>query len=540
MSFTRENEMINKPITSCKAYERLSEIAQEPFDLTKEGNMSPQRLNKYIAESAGYRLLYGTERINEDTMRALVDLAHETQALEQMKKMQEGEVVNFIHGFPSENRPALHTAVRDFFENSNTGPKAEEASRLAKGELDKLKAFIGKIDEQNLMTDMVVVGIGGSELGPKASYEALQYLAKPNREVHFIGNIDPDSIGIILKKVDLSKTLVLVISKTGTTLETVTNEEALRAQYKRLGLNPSEYFVSVSSEGSPLDDKTNYLETFHIWDWIGGRYSTSSMVGGVLLAFAYGYQPFWEFLRGANAMDKAALNKDISKNIPLLGGLLGIWNRNFLKMPTYAIIPYTQALGRFVAHIQQVDMESNGKGIDKEGRQVNFETGPIVFGEPGTNAQHSFFQSLHQGTTVVPIEFIGFKSQQLGYDFEWNGTTSQQKLLSNLFAQAIALATGQKSENPNQNFWGNRPSHILLCKQLTPFALGALMAYYEHKIAFQGFIWGINSFDQEGVTLGKHVATKLIDRFAAQNGVTGRGNQPYPVGDALMKQLETL
>lgn len=540
MSFTRENEMLNKPITSCKAYERLNEIAQEPFDLTKEGNMSPQRLNKYIAESAGYRLLYGTERINEETMRALVDLAHETQALEQMKSMQEGEIVNYIHGFPSEGRPALHTAVRDFFENSSTAPKAEEATKLAKGELEKLKAFTAKIDEQNLMTDMIVVGIGGSELGPKASYEALQYLAKPNREVHFIGNIDPDSIGIILKKVDLSKTLVLVISKTGTTLETVTNEEALRAQYKKQGLNPAEYFVSVSSEGSPLDDKTNYLETFHIWDWIGGRYSTSSMVGGVLLAFAYGYQPFWEFLRGANAMDKAALNKDISKNIPLLGALLGIWNRNFLKMPTYAIIPYTQALGRFVAHIQQVDMESNGKGIDKEGRRVNFDTGPIVFGEPGTNAQHSFFQSLHQGTTIVPIEFIGFKTHQLGYDFEWNGTTSQQKLLSNLFAQAIALATGQKSDNPNQNFLGNRPSHILLCKQLTPFALGALMAYFEHKIAFQGFVWGINSFDQEGVTLGKHVATKLIDRFAAQNGVTGRGNQPYPIGDALMKQLETL
>ena len=309
---------------------------------------------------------------------------------------------------------------------------------------------------------------------------------------------------------------------------------------KQLGLNPAEHLISVTSQGSPLDNKSQYRECFHIWDWIGGRYSTSSMVGGVLLSFAYGFQVFWELLRGANAMDKAALNKEINKNLPLLGAVLGIWNRNFLHYPTYAIIPYSQALGRFTAHIQQVDMESNGKHIDQEGNDVNFDTGPIVFGEPGTNAQHSFFQLLHQGTVVVPIEFIGFKQNQSGYDFEWNGTSSQEKLLSNLFAQAIALATGQESDNPNQSFKGNRPSHTLLCKQLTPFAFGALMSYYEHKIAFQGFIWGINSFDQEGVTLGKSVANKLIDRFAAQNGHPTRGNQPYPVGDALLKQLETL
>lgn len=540
MSFLREKEMTSSQFMSCKAYEQLKQIAEHPFDLTKEGNITPQRLNKYTSESSGYRLLYGTERINEETMHSLVDLAQQTGALEKMIKMQSGEIINFIHGYPSENRAALHTATRDFFESPIAAPTAEEASKIAKIEVEKLKAFTAKIDEENRMTDMLVVGIGGSELGPKAAYEALQSLAKPGRNVHFIGNIDPDCLGLALKKVNLAKTLILVVSKTGTTLETVTNEEAIRAQFKQLGLNPAEHIISVTSQGSPLDNKSLYLECFHIWDWVGGRYSTSSMVGGVLLSFAYGFQAFWEFLRGANSMDKAALHKEINKNIPLLGALLGIWNRNFLHYSTYAIIPYSQALGRFTAHIQQVDMESNGKHIDQEGAKVNFETGPIVFGEPGTNAQHSFFQSLHQGTTVVPIEFIGYKNNQTGYDFEWNGTSSQEKLLSNLFAQAIALATGQESDNPNQMFTGNRPSHILLCKQLTPFALGALMAYYEHKIAFQGFIWGINSFDQEGVTLGKHVATKLIDRFAAQNGQPSRGNQPYPIGDALLKQLETL
>lgn len=540
MSFLREKEMTSTQFMTCKAYQVLKSLAEHPYDLTKEGNITPQRLNKYASESAGYRLLYGTERIDEETMHALGDLAHETGALDKMIKMQSGEIVNFIHGSASENRAALHTATRDFFENPTMTANAQEAIRIAKVEVEKLKAFTTKIDEDNEMTDMLVVGIGGSELGPKAAYESLQFLAKPGRHVHFIGNIDPDCLGLALKKVNLAKTLVLVVSKTGTTLETVTNEEAIRAQYKQLGLNPSEHFVSVTSQGSPLDNLTQYLESFHIWDWVGGRYSTSSMVGGVLLAFAYGFQVFWEFLRGANAMDKAALNKDINKNIPLLGALLGVWNRNFLNCATYAIIPYSQALGRFTAHIQQVDMESNGKRIDQGGQPVEFQTGPIVFGEPGTNAQHSFFQMLHQGTTIVPIEFIGFKINQTGYDFEWNGTTSQEKLLSNLFAQAIALATGQESDNPNQVFAGNRPSHTLLCKQLTPFALGALMAYFEHKIAFQGFIWGINSFDQEGVTLGKHVATKLIDRFAAQKGHASRGNQPYPVGDALLKQLETL
>jgi len=540
MSFLKENQMTNTQFMSCKAFQQLKAISENPFDLTKEGNINPQRIAKYAAESAGFRLLYATERVNDETLKALIDLAQQTKALEKMQRMQFGEIVNYIHGYPSENRPALHTAIRDFFENPITAPKAAEATKIAKVEVDKLKSFIAKVDEENQFTDMIVIGIGGSELGPKAAYEALLSHGNQGRKVHFIGNIDPDSIGLTLKKVNPAKTLVVVISKTGTTLETVTNEEAIRSQYKTLGLNPVEHFISITTPGSPLDNHSLYLETFHFWDYVGGRYSTSSMVGGVLLSFAYGFPVFWEFLRGANAMDKAAQNQDINRNIPLLGALLGIWNRNFLNYSNYAIIPYCQTLGRFTAHIQQVDMESNGKAIDQEGRLVDFQTGPVVFGEPGTNAQHSFFQMLHQGTTIVPVEFIGFKINQTGYDFEWNGTSSQEKLLSNLIAQTIALAQGQTNDNPNQQFFGNRPSHLLLSKQLSPFSLGALFSYYENKIDFQGFIWGINSFDQEGVALGKQLATRLIDRFAAQNGHPSRGVQPYPVGDAYLKQLETL
>jgi glucose-6-phosphate isomerase len=280
------------------------------------------------------------------------------------------------------------------------------------------------------------------------------------------------------------------------------------------------------------------LESFYIWDWIGGRYSSTSMVGGVLLAFAFGFDVYYEFLKGANAMDKAALNKDVDHNIPLLGALLAVWNRNFLGYQTLALIPYCRALRRFPAHIQQVAMESNGKHIDRAGNRVSFETGEIIWGEPGTNAQHSFYQLIHQGTSIIPLEFVGFRESQYEDDVLFHETTSQEKLLGNMFAQAIGLATGQRSDNPNKEFDGNRPSHILLGKKLTPFALGALLAYYEHKVAFQGFIWGINSFDQEGVQLGKVLANKIIDRFGA---LKGRKEAPeYPLGDAFLKHLDTL
>lgn len=521
-----------------KATTRLRHLAEHPYDLTKEGNLNPQRLAKFCSEACGYKLLYGTERVDEEVLHALTELAEESGALKKMAKMQAGETMNFIEGFASENRPALHTAARDFFENPNKGKGAVEAAELSRKEVDKLKAFIAKID--NRYTDLIAVGIGGSDLGPKAHYIALKHLQKPGRNVHFISNIDPDDTAMVLRQVDLKKALVLVISKSGTTLETMVNEEFLRRHFQAAGLKPEEHFVSVSCQGSPLDNPKRYLECFHMWDWVGGRYSTTSMCGGVTLAFACGFDVYWEFLRGANAMDKMALEPDISKNLSLLGALLGIWNRDFLHHPTLAIIPYSQALARYAAHIQQVDMESNGKRIDQKGHPVDFDTGPLIFGEPGTSAQHSFYQLLHQGTTLSPMEFIGYKKNVCNQDIEIQGTTSQEKLLANLFAQAIALATGKSSDNPNKVFPGNRPSHILLAKQLTPFSLGALLSYYENKIAFQGFIWGINSFDQEGVQLGKELATRIIHRIADHKGHAQGDQKPYPLGDAFLKYLDSL
>jgi len=526
----KESDFLQYP-----AYRKLALLANTPFDLAKEGNLTPARLAHFSGESAGYRLLYGTERVTDEVMQALFELAREAHALEKMAQMQSGAILNFIQGYPSENRTVLHTATRDFFEHPNQGKVALAAAQQAKKEVDKLQSFIAAIDQGKQFTDLVTIGIGGSDLGPRAHYVALQHLLKEGRRVHFISNIDPDDAAMVFKGLNLSKTLVVVVSKTGTTLETQANEAFARAYFTKAALPPEKHFISVTSQGSPMDDKQRYLESFYIWDWVGGRYSTTSMVGGLLLSFAFGFDIYWEFLRGANAMDKAALHSAPDKNLPLLGALLSVWNRNFLHYPTLALIPYSQALSRYSAHIQQVEMESNGKHIDQKGHLVQFATGPVIWGEPGTNAQHSFYQLIHQGTDIIPLEFIGYKLSQCGQDHTLQGTTLQQKLLSNLFAQAIALAVGQKSANPNQQFQGNRPSHILLGKQLTPFTLGALLGYFEHKVAFEGFIWGINSFDQEGVQLGKVLAKKVIDRFADP-----QHSPAYPLGDAFVKQLETI
>jgi glucose-6-phosphate isomerase len=272
-----------------------------------------------------------------------------------------------------------------------------------------------------------------------------------------------------------------------------------------------------------------------MWDFVGGRYSATSMVGAVMLAFALGYQGFHEMIRGAHAMDQHVLNAPLRSNLPLLSALLGIWNRNFLHLPTVAIIPYSQALLRFTAHLQQLDMESNGKRIDKTGTPVNFSTGPVIWGEPGTNGQHSFYQLIHQGTDPVPLEFIGFKKSQYINDLEIQHSTSHEKLLSNLFAQSIALATGQTNSNPNKVFTGNRPNRILLAERLDPYTLGALLSFYEHKVAYQGFIWNINSFDQEGVQLGKVLASKVLALFCAKRM---REKAPsFPLGEAYLEFL---
>ncbi len=519
-----------------KSVIRLNELAEDPLNLAQEGSLTPKRVETMCLEAVGLKLFYATERVSDVTLSALFDLALEIDAVKKMQAMQDGEVVNFIEGVECENRPALHTAMRDFFENSNSSPHAKEAAALAYKELEKLREFLNEIEKDAHFTDIVQIGIGGSELGPKAVYMALEAYRKSGRRVHFLSNVDPDDGARIFQEIDLSKALIVVVSKSGSTLETLTNEEFAREKFKKAGLDPSRHFLAVTGKGSPMDDPKHYRASFYIWDYIGGRYSATSMVGGVILAFALGMDRLLEFLRGASAMDKIALRADVGTNLPLLSALLGIWNRNFLGLPTVAIIPYSQALSRFPAHLQQLDMESNGKRVDKYAQAVDFDTGPIIWGEPGTNGQHSFYQSIHQGTTIVPLEFIGFKESQYRDDIVFQGTTCQDKLLSNLFAQSIGLAVGQKNDNSNKYFPGNRPNRILMGTRLDPFTMGAILAYYEHKVAFQGFIWNINSFDQEGVQLGKKLALKIIDQFAAERQGKGLDAKSFPLGAAFVKE----
>ncbi len=300
------------------------------------------------------------------------------------------------------------------------------------------------------------------------------------------------------------------MSKSGTTLETLTNESFVKDALRKAGLDASKHMIAVTSETSPLAKSSDYLAAFFMDDYIGGRFSSCSAVGGAILSLAFGADVFARFLDGAGEEDKLATVKDIRKNPAMLDALIGVYERNILGYDCTAVLPYSQALSRFPAHLQQADMESNGKSVNRFGEPVDYKTGPVIFGEPGTNGQHSFYQLLHQGTDIIPLQFIGFKNSQIGTDVDIQGSTSQQKLCANVAAQIVAFACGKDDENNNKKFEGNRPSSIIIGKQLTPEAMGALLSHFENKIMFQGFLWNVNSFDQEGVQLGKVLAKKVL------------------------------
>jgi len=520
-------------------YGKLMKLARNPFDLTASGAISPERIKAYKASAAGFDLLFATQRLDDAGLNGLQQLADQSGALGQFHEMKRGAVMNRIDGHESEERQVLHTACRDIF---NKTPCHVEAAGQAKEQLEKLKAFLAELDKGELVneqgesyTDYVNIGIGGSDLGPRAIYHALSAYLLKSRRVHFISNVDPDDAAAVLKKLNLSRTLVGVVSKSGSTLETLTNEEIVRVAYVEAGLNPKKHFVAITGQSSPMDNPEKYLRSFYMYDYIGGRYSATSMVGAVMLGFGLGYDALIEILRGANDMDMAAEEKDIRMNPALLLALLGIWNHNFLGHGTVAVLPYSQALLRFPAHLQQCDMESNGKSVTRNGEKVSGVTGPIIWGEPGTNGQHAFYQLLHQGTTVVPAEFIGFRQSQYGEDLLLKGTTSQEKLVANLLAQSLALATGRKDDNPNRFFSGNRPSSVLLSDKLTPYSMGGLLALYEAKIVFQGFIWNINSFDQEGVQLGKVLANRFLEHLNILRQAGGKDSEQYPESWAMLE-----
>ncbi len=501
------------PFPETSAYHSLQVLARRLPDLTSAKILTSERLKKYQASCGGFTLMYGFQQINDEIINELKLLASERKVIEQMQAMQEGRVVNWIEGYPSERRTALHTAMRGT-SSSSSSQEAASAIRLAETEIQKLESVMSDIEKDGRFDTMLFIGIGGSELGPHAIAEALAPYWKKDRKVFYAANVDPDELSHAFEKILPEKTIVVIVSKSGTTLETATNEARVRDFYEKKGLSFKDHSIAVTCPSTPMDNPQNYRACLHLFDFVGGRYSSTSMVGGVLIAFLAGINVFKQFLEGARQVDEKALSPDLSENVPLLMALLGIWNRNFLQYPTTAIIPYATGLHRFPAHLQQCDMESNGKSFLRTGRWASFATGPVVWGEPGTNAQHSFFQLIHQGSDIIPVEFIGFRKSQRGHDFAFRGTSSHYKLLANMFAQALALAQGRKSnENPNASFSGNRPSSILIADQLTPQRVGALLALYENKIAFQGFIWGVNSFDQEGVQLGKILADRFLNHL---------------------------
>ncbi len=504
---------------------KLQDHAESPCDLTEPDLLSTQRFSDYYLSSCGFDLLYATQRLDGSVLTALQELADEAELIEKFLAMKQGAVMNRIEGFPSEERQVLHTSSRDVFREN---PDHQPSARQAKKQLVHLRTFLADLESGRMVnevgepfTTMIQVGIGGSDLGPRALCLALTAYGRSGRRADFISNVDPDDAAHVLAGVDLSRTLVNVVSKSGTTLETVTNERLVREAFVREGLDPACHIIAVTGKGSPMDDAARYLAIFHMYDYIGGRYSATSMVGMVTLGFLLGHDRALEILSGAHAMDMAAEEKDIRRNMPLLMAMTGIWNHNFLGFPTLAVLPYSQALVRFPAHLQQCDMESNGKSVTRQGGLVRWQTGPVVWGEPGTNGQHAFYQLLHQGTEIVPTEFIGFRRSQYGRDLIVKGTTSQQKLMANMLAQSLALAQGRPHDNPNKYFPGNRPSSILLADRLTPYSMGVLLALYEHRIVFQGLCWNINSFDQEGVQLGKALANQLLMELSG----SGAGEQ---------------
>ncbi len=465
--------------------------------------------------AAGLSYNYAAKEVDETVLAALAKLADEAQLIDKFQELFNGAVIN-----TGENRMVLHHLARKQLGNPVIVDGVDKREFYV-AQQKKAADFANKVHSGEItneagekFTTVVQIGIGGSDLGPRALYIALENWAKANNtfkmEAKFISNVDPDDAAAVLASVDLAHSLFIVVSKSGTTLETLTNEAFVKDALTKAGLNPSRHMLAVTSETSPLAKSEDYLTAIFMDDYIGGRYSSVSGVGGAILSLAFGPEVFAQLLDGAAAEDQLATNRDLKKNPDMLDALIGLYERNVQGYPSTAVLPYSQALSRFPAHLQQCDMESNGKTVNRFGEPVNYVTGPVIFGEPGTNGQHSFYQLLHQGSDIIPLQFIGFRNSQLGVDVDIENSTSQQKLCANVAAQIVAFACGKEDENLNKNFKGKRPSSIIIGEQLTPASLGALLAHFENKIMFQGFLWNLNSFDQEGVQLGKVLAKRVL------------------------------
>ena len=505
-----------KNLDTLASYQELEKVEKVNLAEVMSGENGAERVKNYsIPMGAGLVYNYAAKKVDDNVLAALAKLAEEAQLTEKFEALYNGEVVN-----TGEKRLVLHHMCRGQLGEAVNADGVDKRTFYT-GEQTKIAEFAKKVHSGEIanaagekFTTVVQIGIGGSDLGPRAIYLALENWAKKNdtlkMEAKFISNVDPDDAAAVLNSIDVAHSLFVLVSKSGTTLETLTNESFVKDALKNAGLDASKHMVAVTSETSPLAKSADYLAAFFMDDYIGGRFSSSSAVGGAVLSLAFGPEVFAQFLDGAAEADALAKNTELTKNPAMLDALIGVYERNVLGHLCTAVLPYSQALSRFPAHLQQLDMESNGKSVNRFGEPVNYVTGPVIFGEPGTNGQHSFYQLLHQGTDIVPLQFIGFKNNQCGMDVDIQGSTSQQKLCANVVAQIVAFACGKDDENLNKKFDGGRPSSIIIGEQLTPASMGALLAHFENKIMFQGFTWNVNSFDQEGVQLGKVLAKRVL------------------------------
>ncbi len=518
--------------TTTSAWSTLDALSQKHQNLSIEELFKQKnRFERYSRSVEDILIDFSKNRISDEVFAALIQLAQETALPQAIESMFTGQAIN-----QTENRAVLHTALRN---RSNTPVYVggQDVMPEVNQVLAQMKAFSTQIHQGTWLgytgkpiTSLVNIGIGGSDLGPVMVTEALKPYQNPNLKLFFVSNVDGTHIAETLKQVDPETTLFFIASKTFTTQETMTNAHSARTWFLKHAHDEkaiAKHFVALSTNSESVRafgiDPQNM---FAFWDWVGGRYSLWSAIG-LPIACAIGFDRFEELLSGAHAMDLHFRNSPLDQNIPVILALVGIWNTNFLGANSEAILPYDQYLHRFAAYFQQGNMESNGKYVGRDGKKVNYATGPIIWGEPGTNGQHAFYQLIHQGTHLIPCDFIApARSHNPIGDHH-------VKLLSNFFAQTEALMKGKslaeveaemrkagKSEDeiqriaPHRVFEGNRPTNSILVKQITPYTLGQLVAMYEHKIAAQGIIWNIFSFDQWGVELGKVLANGILPELS--------------------------
>ena len=488
----------------------------------------PDRGERLRVEAAGLYVDYSKQRVTNETLRLLRALADECQLRDRIVGMWRGDKIN-----TSEKRAVLHVALRAprgasiELDGENVVPKVHDV-------LDRMGTFARSVRDGSWtghtgarIKNIVNIGIGGSDLGPVMAYEALRWYADRNLTLRFVSNVDGTDFVEATRDLDPRETLFIISSKTFTTLETMTNAQSARAWSLNILKDESaiaRHFVAVSTNAAEVTKfGIDTANMFGFWDWVGGRYSMDSAIG-LSTMLAIGPEHFREMLDGFHMMDEHFHTAPFESNLPVILGLLTIWNCNFLGAATVAVLPYAQYLKRFPAYLQQLTMESNGKHVTRDGAAIDYETSPVIWGEPGTNGQHSFYQLIHQGTRIIPCDFIAFAKSL-------NPIGDHQNLLmANVFAQTEALAFGKTADQvkaegtpdwlvPHRVFEGNRPTTTILADQLTPATLGALIALYEHSVFTQGVIWGIDSFDQWGVELGKALAQRIAKEFTAADTV---------------------